>query len=100
MDIPQELKVGLKRYVEDHIETGGFLRAVLENDLTKATGKADEENIHLLREIVNYIFNELPMSCWGSKEKVAKWLNGNQYWENSTLAKHLLSCGLNPEKLP
>ena len=52
------------------------MRVVLENDLTEAIGRADEENILILKDIVGYIFNELPMTCWGSKEKVKAWLKG------------------------
>ena len=72
--INEFLKESLDRYVNDKIETGGFLRACLENDLTNAIGNADMENREKLWVIVNYIYNEIPASCWGSKEKVAKWL--------------------------
>ena len=74
MTIPSDLIKSLTYYVEHHSETGGFLRAVLENDLTEAIGRADLDNLLILKDIVGYIFNELPMSCWGSKEKVKAWL--------------------------
>ena len=35
------LKPGLRRYLVDRIETGGFLRCVLENDLLGAASRAD-----------------------------------------------------------
>jgi len=64
----------LRRYANDHIQPGGFLTAVLSNDLKEAFGRADDENLVTLFEIVKYCYNELPANCWGSPEKVSKWL--------------------------
>jgi hypothetical protein len=64
----------LERYVSDRCPTGGFLHAVLSNDLTQACAKADMHNQRRLHEIVSYIYNNLPSICWGSPEKVEKWL--------------------------
>ena len=73
--IPQNAIESLKLYVEKHIQPGGFLTAVLENDLTAAVATADLHNIEIIPTYVSYIYNELPMKCWGSKEKVKEWLN-------------------------
>jgi hypothetical protein len=64
----------LDRYVLNHIPTGGFLEAVLSNDLKEACARADSQNRYLLFEIVSYLYNEVPSACWGSPEKVQKWL--------------------------
>ena len=72
--IPRNLKESLDRYVTDAIEPGGFLRACLENNLVEAFGRADLENRDNLFYVVEYIYNELPSTCWGSEEKVAAWL--------------------------
>ena len=72
--ITEEIKESLKRYVENKIPTGGFLRAVLANDLFEAVGRADAVNRHILFDICSYIYNDIPSSCWGSYEKVDKWL--------------------------
>lgn len=61
-------------YVVDRRPTGGFLQAILENDLREACGRADNQNQRLIWEIVEYCWNELPPTCWGSPEKVAAWL--------------------------
>lgn len=71
----ETIKHSLKLYVEKKIPTGGFLEAVLSNDLCDAIGRADAENARQLKEIVVYIYNEIPSTCWGSREKVKKWLN-------------------------
>jgi hypothetical protein len=64
----------LQRYAETGCPTGGFLQAVLENDLKEACGRADEDNQRALFDIVGYIYNELPSTCWGSPQKVEDWL--------------------------
>lgn len=73
-NIPYDIKSSLDRYVNDGIETGSFLRAVLENNLIDSVGKADYQNSKILPEICSYVYNYLPSNCWGSKEKVNKWL--------------------------
>lgn len=72
--IDEMTKDALNRYVHDKIETGSFLRAVLENDLFSAAGRADHINRYRLFEICSYIYNELPAGCFGSPEKVKRWL--------------------------
>lgn len=64
----------LQRYFNQRIETGGFLRSILENDLFAAANRADTENRHLLFYIVEYIYNTMPTNCYGSPEAVASWL--------------------------
>lgn len=71
----ENIKHSLKLYVENKIPTGGFLRSVLENDLFGAMSRADWENKTRIHEICEYIYNELPSTCWGSKEIVDQWLN-------------------------
>jgi len=71
----ETIEYSLNLYVEHKIRTGGFLEAVLSNDLFSAFGKADEGNKRQMHEIVKYVYNELPSNCWGSKEKVEAWLN-------------------------
>ena len=74
MTIPVITKEALDRYVNDRISTGGFLHAVLADRLFDAVGRADKENLAALRDIVTYIYNELPGDCWGSAAKVHNWL--------------------------
>ena len=68
----------IDRYVNHRIEPGGFVRAVLENDLKGAFGKADAYNRERMFEIVKYCYNEIPATCWGSKEAVDNWLKGGE----------------------
>jgi|TARA_R110000744_G_scaffold239736_3_gene357139 hypothetical protein len=61
------------RYIEAGIRSGGFLTAVLSNDLIKAVNIADSENIKLLPDIVTWLYNFAPQECFGSFENVQDW---------------------------
>jgi len=71
--IEERFKEAIDAYVKDGRPMGGFVTAVLENNLMLAIGKADEDAYHNLREIVKYLYNDAPSSCWGSPEKVKAW---------------------------
>lgn len=73
--IEPRFKESIDRYVSDGIPTGGFLKAVMENDLVGAIGTADADAIQNIKHIICYLWNEVPAPCWGSKEKVRMWLN-------------------------
>lgn len=64
----------VRRYVENGYRPGGFLTAVLENSLSDAVFRADNRNKELLEDWVNFVYWELPSSCWGSPEKVQEWI--------------------------
>jgi hypothetical protein len=71
--IEQRFKEAIDRWVTDACPMGGFITAVLENDLRGAIGRADEDAFHNIKDIVRYLWNEVPAPCWGSKEKVKAW---------------------------
>jgi len=72
--LPEHIRGGVKRYVEEGIEPGGFLRAVISNDLSGAFGKADSINSANLENIIKWFYNYAPSQCWGSPEKMVKWM--------------------------
>jgi hypothetical protein len=69
----------LNRYVKDRIMPGSFLRAVLCNQLYAAVTLADQENLASLKEIVHYVYNELPEESWGSADRVWAWVQEDFY---------------------
>lgn len=75
ISIPKDLEEALLRYVNQHISPGGFLTAVLENDLFGAVSRADGGNLPLIKEIAQYVYWELPSPCHGSPQKVTAWLD-------------------------
>lgn len=77
-NIPKRTKDAIQRYVEKRIPPGGFVYAVLENKLFEALSSADDENLASLRDILSYLYNEVPLVCWGSPAKVKNWLSGTE----------------------
>lgn len=73
--IPPLIENSLHHYADSGRPTGGFLRAVLSNDLQGALGKADSHSAAALAEIVQYCEDILPAESWGSPEKVTGWLH-------------------------
>lgn len=72
--IPEHMRGGLRLYIEEGIEPGSFLTAVLCNDLRGAVGKADHINIHRIVEWMQFLYNHAPAGCWGSKENYEAWI--------------------------
>jgi len=65
-------------YVEEGVPTGDFLRAILTNNLAYAVFRADSKNYARLKEIVQFVYWELPAPCWGSRDKVDTWIKETQ----------------------
>ena len=64
----------LFRYLDKGIPPGGFLTAVICNDLLSAVSHADEWNLELIPQYVKYLYNEAPGNCWGSTEAMQTWM--------------------------
>lgn len=73
--IPKEIEKSLILYRDEHIKPGGFLEAVLANDLMEAFGRADIYNRMEMFNICLYVYNNMPRNCHGSYEIVRAWLN-------------------------
>ena len=71
--IPEGLRPGLERYITQGVQPGGFLTAVLENDLFGAMTKADPLSDETLADICRLIYNEFPSSSWGNPDKIKLW---------------------------
>jgi len=71
--VPASTLDTLDNWAKFGLPPGGFISAVLENDLADAVGRADSRNSAALVGIIDYLINELPRSCWGSYENVAAW---------------------------
>ena len=72
--ISDNMLAALHAYVEYGRPVGGFLTAVLANDLQKACGRADDTNIWNLPAFAAWVYNEAPSGCHGSREKVEAWI--------------------------
>jgi hypothetical protein len=72
--VPEHLRGGLIRYFVDGLLPGGFLQAVLCNDLTQAfTRAADVETTFYLPTLVECLLAHAPSAAWGSRDAVRAW---------------------------
>lgn len=72
-NVPVHTQGALMRYVNQGLPPGGFLTAVLTNDLFGAVSRADGLNIQALPEIVKFIYNEVPIPAVGSTANMEAW---------------------------
>ena len=68
----------LRMYIEEGYSPGGFMTAVLSNDLFQAVAVADPYHLSMIPNLVVWIYNEAPRECWGSKAKVEAW--SDKFW--------------------
>ncbi len=71
--IPKHCREGLRRYLEEGVESGDFLRHVICNDLKNAVGRADGINRKALSDYVIFLHNYAPSGSWGSPEAWRSW---------------------------
>lgn len=74
-DVPTHSQESLINYFVHGYEPGGFMTAVLQNNLFGAASKADHVNKQYLAQIASWIVNNAPQGSWGSEEAVRSWLN-------------------------
>ena len=72
------IKQALVDYAEHGVPTGDFLAAVISNDLMYAVGRADPQNIRVLRSICGFIRNEFPIGSHGSREIYRDWIQAKR----------------------
>ena len=71
--IPDHMRASVKRYLEEGGEVGGFLMAVLCNNLSGAFARADQTNREALGDWVSWLWNDCPSDAWGSLAEVRAW---------------------------
>jgi hypothetical protein len=76
IDIPDNIRGSLERYVHGRIPPGDCVRAILSNNLIDAVVRADSVTAAALADIVQWCRWALPSDCWGSPEVVKRWLDG------------------------
>ena len=73
-NIPGRTKDTIDNYVMKGWKPGGFVLAMLANDLKGACGTADSINRRYIFEICSYIYNHTPYQSQGSYQAVEDWL--------------------------
>lgn len=72
--LPEHMRSPARDYVERGVRPGGFLTAVLSNDLKEAFGRADHINFQFMSDWVGWLVWNCPSGAQGSPEKVAAWI--------------------------
>lgn len=87
--IPAQIKFAIDYWALDARIPGDFVKSLLENNLHKAVIGADPESLANLKDIVLYVVNEIPAPCWGSPEKMEKWvIKGGQKGMHEARKRH------------
>lgn len=73
LDIPRYMHEGMINWVLRGIQPGHFLSAVISNDLRSAVGEADDTNIGLIPNYIQWFYNYAPFYCWGSPAALESW---------------------------
>lgn len=76
--IPSRMMEGVYDYLHYGYRPGSFLKAIFANDLVKATGQADDENLRNIPAYAAFLYNDAPQPSWGSYKKVDAWIKYKQ----------------------
>lgn len=71
--VPESLQGGLERYLVDRILPGGFLQAVLFNNMAEAVRRADPINQRFFAELILFLDTTAADEAWGSRDNVLAW---------------------------
>lgn len=74
LSLPAHMQDGAIGYVLHGWEPGGFLTAVLLNDLISAAERADEQNARALYAWAVFVYNAVPVGARGSTENIMSWM--------------------------
>lgn len=72
-DIPEHLFPGLRAYALTGRPVGGFLTALLENNLKRTIFDADATSLAAILPLVRFLHNEMPHRSHGSPAAVDAW---------------------------
>lgn len=71
--IPQDTLYRIEEYVMKGAHPGGFLAALVQNDLCLTFRRADGRNVKCVESIYMLFYNYLPDRSYGSEEAFEEW---------------------------
>jgi hypothetical protein len=71
--LPEHMRGGARRYVEQGVQPGDFLCEVLANRLVHAARAADWINAGALHDWAAWLWVNAPRECWGNPDIVRAW---------------------------
>jgi len=72
--LPHHCVKALINYIYRGRSVGGFLTAVLRNDLFEACSSADDKNLPYVSNYSSFLYNYTPSNCWGNVDRVKAWM--------------------------
>lgn len=72
--LPLHMWASITDYILFGRPVGGFLMALLSNDLKETVARADDVNRDCLLTWVRFLVNDMPADSQGSPESVAEWM--------------------------
>lgn len=94
---PDNIRKSIDAYAARGLEPGGFVRALLENNLYNAVSQADIVNVRFIPECVAYLLT-MPFAIWGSSDKVARHLKAKRNEMRATRSRESATPLLNREE--
>jgi hypothetical protein len=86
--VPRDYADPIYNYLVHGYEPGSFFTAVLANDWFGAIQRSHPANtIDGLKAVSAWINEHMPKQCWGSYDKVGKWLTATDETRRSVLEK-------------
>ena len=85
--VPEHIRAGITNYFELGLHPGGFVSAVIANDLTRAVQSADHENRKHISSIARWIAFNAPTGSRGSWEAVENWIEDTDSVRSKWLAQ-------------
>jgi len=92
--LPEVGAWSMAEYIVRGTVPGGFISAVMANNLVDAVGRADGTNIDLLKYYTKAVYNEVPTAATGSYDKVHAWIeHGGLSGRGSVAFAHIRTGG-------
>ena len=71
---PLAIGIVTKYILHGELESNGFFRSLVENNLARAIIRADASNLIQMKQWALWMINHVPEAAWGSKEAVDNWI--------------------------
>ncbi len=77
--VPEHLRPGLRRYIEDGVRPGDALFAILCNaPAAEVVLRCDELVLPRLADIYRFLHNDCPSQCWGTRSTCEAWVQAHE----------------------
>jgi hypothetical protein len=80
-EIPMRMRNSIELYVNYGVPPGDFLGGIICKDLPTCMDHADDENLWLIPLYYAWFYNEAPSWCWGTCDKMSRWMIAKQKGE-------------------